>query len=120
MGGISPPVFPNSMTPIEQALFRDGSAHCVSSFDLSQNALVLVIHPWLQANVATQARFEKPHIVSIDASYADENSELPWDIIGFDSAQLSGEYWRFCLHTDSVEYAFESTWPQITKFIVKP
>ncbi len=102
------------MTPIEQALFRDGSAHCVSSFELSPDALVLTLHPWERADVAARARFERPRIVSKDDSHADDDRELPWDIIGFDSAQLPDGGWRFCLHTDSIEYIFDSAWPQIT------
>ena len=102
------------MTAIEQALFRDGSAHCVSFFELSSDALVLTLHPWERADVATQARFDRPHIVSTDDSHADENRELPWDIIGFDSQQLPDGGWRFCIHTDSIEYVFDSAWPQIT------
>jgi hypothetical protein len=52
------------MTAIEQALLRDGSAHCVSSFQLSPEALLLTLHPWERAGVATQARFDRPRIVS--------------------------------------------------------
>ena len=102
------------MTPIEQALFRDGSAHCVSSFELSSDALVLTLHPWEWADVVTQARFDRPRVVSMDDSHADDDRELPWDIIGFDSELLPDGHWRFCLHTDSIEYVFDSPWPQIT------
>jgi hypothetical protein len=103
------------MTAIEQALFRDGSAHCVSSFELSPDALVLTLHPWERAGLATQARFERPHIVSTDDSHAAADVELPWDIIGFDSERLPDGGWRFCLHTDSIEYVFDSSWPEVTK-----
>ena len=103
------------MTAIEQALFRNGSAHCVRSFELSSEALVLTLHPWEQAEVATQARFDRPRIVSTDDSHADDDRELPWDIIGFESEPLPDGAWRFCLHTDAIEYVFESSWPQITK-----
>jgi hypothetical protein len=95
------------VTAIEQALFRGGSAHCVSSFELSSDALVLTLHPWERADLTTRARFEKPHIVSTDISHG-EARELPWDIIGFDSEQLPDGGWRFCLHTDSIEYVFDS------------
>jgi hypothetical protein len=102
------------MTAIEQALFRDGSAHCVSFFELSSDALVLRLHPWERADVATQARFDRPRIVSTDNSHAADDPELPWDIIGFDSELLPDGGWRFCLHTDSIEYVFDSSWPQIS------
>jgi hypothetical protein len=103
------------MTPIEQALFFDGSAHCVSFFASSSEALVLTVHPWERADVATQARFDRPRDVSTDNSYADGDHDLPWDIIGFDSEQLPDGGWRFCLHTDAIEYVFDSFWPQIFK-----
>ena len=102
------------MTAIEQALFRDGSAHCVSSFQLSSEALLLTLHPCGRADIAVQARFDRPRIVSTDDSHADDDRELSWDIIGFDSQQLPGGGWRFCLHTGSIEYVFDSAWPQIT------
>ena len=104
------------MTQIEQALFRDGSAHCISSFELSSDALVLRLHPWERAEAAMQARFESPSMVSTDDSHADDDRELPWHIIGFDSEHLPDGGWRFCLHTHSLEYVFDSPWPVITKF----
>ncbi len=102
------------MTSIEQALFRDGSAHWVSSFALSSDALVLTLYPGERPVVATRARFDRPRMVSTDHSYADDNCELPWGIIGFDAEQLPEGGWRFCLHTDSIEYVFDSPWPEIT------
>ena len=75
------------MTAIEQALFRDGSAHCVSSFELSSDALMLTLHPWERADVFIQARFDRPRIVSTDDSHAGW-PELPWDI----SALIQSSY----------------------------
>ena len=54
-------------------------------------------------------------MVSVDDSYSEpDEMEKPWDIIGFDCDQLRNERWRFCLHTDCIEYVFDSTWPEIT------
>jgi hypothetical protein len=103
------------MTPIEQALFLDNSAHWVSAFDLSPEVLVLTLHPSQRPEVSAQARFNRPRILSADDSYAGEERNLPWDIIGFDSEQLSDGRWQFCLHTDCIEYIFESPWPEITR-----
>jgi hypothetical protein len=103
-----------SVTAIEQALFRDGSAHCVSSIRLSSEELLLTLHPWERAAVVVQASFHRPRIVSTDDTHAGDDIELPWDIIGFDSEQLPDGGWRFCLHTDAIEYVFDSSWPQIT------
>ena len=102
------------MTAIEQALFRDGSAHYVTSFALSAEVLLLTLHPWERTDLATHALFDRPWVVSTDDSYAGEDCELPWSIIGFDSEQLPSGGWRFCLHTDAIEYVFDSAWPQIT------
>jgi hypothetical protein len=103
------------MTAIEQALFSDNSAHCVSHFDLSPRVLILTLHPWEHKEDAVRAQFQRPHVLSTDDSHAEEVCNLPWDIIGFDSEQLSNGSWRFCLHTDCIEYVFDSSWPQITK-----
>ena len=102
------------MTTIEQVLFCDGSAHCVSAFQLSSEALLLTLHPWQRSDLAIQARFERPRFISVDDSHADDGRELPWDIIGFDSEKLADGGWRFCLHTDSIEYVFDSPWPEIS------
>ncbi len=103
------------MSRIEQALFRDSSAHWVSAFELLSDALVLTLHPGERAAAATHARFERPRIISADASHADDDGGLPWDIIGFDCEELPDGRWRFCLHTDRIEYVFESPWPEIHK-----
>src|SRR5262245_44609688 len=102
------------MTPIEHALFLDGSTHCVSSFHLSTEELVLTLHPWGRSDGFTRVRFKSPQIISTDDRYAD-GQELPWDIIGFDSDRLPSGDWRFCLHTDCIEYVFDSPWPEVTR-----
>ena len=103
------------MTPIEQALFLNGNKHCVSSFHLSPEALVLTLHPWQRPHVEAHARFDRPRIVSTDDSYAEDNRELPWDVIGFDSEQLPEESWRFCLHTDGIEYVLSHLGQRLPK-----
>ncbi len=104
------------MTVIEGALFHDLSAHWVVSFALSAEELRLTLHPCLREDVLTEAVFPNPQNVSQDDSYSDGNDrDFPWDIIGFDSEPLADGRWRFCLHTDAVEYVFESEWPEIVK-----
>jgi hypothetical protein len=103
------------MTPIEQALFLDSGAHWVSAFDLSPKALVLTLYPSQRPEISVQARFGRLRVVSTDDSYSNDERELPWDIIGFDSEQLPDGDWRFCLHTNCNEYVFDSLWPEITK-----
>jgi hypothetical protein len=101
------------MTPIEQALFRNNSAHCVMAFEHAGDVIAVVLHPWKQPELASLARFECVKILSVDDSYADGDGELPWNVIGFDSKPLAGNRWRYCLHTDAIEYCFEAGWPEI-------
>ena len=104
------------MSSIEQALFLDGSAHCVSAFDLSPDALLLTLQRWQLPEISVQARFARPQLVSTDDSHSADGPLLPWDIIGFDLEPQPDGGWRFCLHTDCVEYVFDAPWPQIFKF----
>jgi hypothetical protein len=109
-------VYPaQTMTTIEQALFRNGSAHCVAVFELAGEAIAVVLHPWEQPELQTRARFEGVKVLSVDDSHADAGAGLPWDIIGFDSEALVGNRWRFCLHTDAIEYCFEAGWPAVER-----
>jgi hypothetical protein len=103
------------LTKIEKVLFHDESAHWVSSFANSPEVLELVLHPANRPQAISKARFRNPHIVSVDDSYRDDVRELPWDVIGFDSDQLPDGLWRFCLHTDQIEYVFDSAWPDISR-----
>ncbi len=104
------------MTTIEQALFRNSTAHCISAIDIANDVIAITLHPWERPELTSRARFEGVKILSVDNSYADTDAmELPWDIIGFDSDKLSDDMWRYCLHTDAVEYCFESKWPAISK-----
>ncbi len=110
------------MTPIERALFQDHGVHWIYAFELSPDAITLSLHPSTApeattppSSACTFARFIRPSVVSIDDYSDDEGLEFPWDIIGFESEPLSDGRWRFCLHTDLIEYTFESAWPEITK-----
>ena len=104
------------MTPIEKALFIDETVHWICSFDLTPEAMEISLHPCDRPELVCHAKFIKPKIVSIDRSYADEDDGgLPWDILGFESQPLRGDLWEFCLHTDPIEYVFESAWPEIQK-----
>ena len=103
------------MTPIEQALFRNGAAHWITAFELAGEALEITLHPCNRAELQTRARFGGVKILSIDDSYADADAGLPWDIIGFDCEPLGGNRWRYCLHTDAVEYCFEGSWPAVER-----
>ena len=103
------------MTPIEQALFSNSAAHWVADFELTGKTIALVLYPYDRPEIQTRARFESVEVLSIDDSYADRDAGLPWDIIGFDSEPLAANRWRFCLHTDAIEYCFEAGWPAIER-----
>ena len=103
------------MTAIEKALFQNDRLHWVGSIDWPSDTLVITIYPFQNPYLVTEALFERVRLISMDNSYADEERWLPWDIVGFDSELVSDEVWRFCLHTNCVEYVFESYWPQISK-----
>jgi hypothetical protein len=102
------------MTLIEQALYLDGRAHWISAFDWSTSALLISLHPFERPAVLVKALFDKPRLISRDDSYGD-TLQLPWDIIGFESKPLLKQVWQFCLHSDCVEYIFESAWPAISR-----
>jgi hypothetical protein len=102
------------MTVIEEALFRNGSAHWIATFAIAGDIITITLHPWNSPNLLTRATFSQVKVLSVDDSYADvQDGPLPWDIIGFDCEALAENRWRYCLHTDGIEYAFESGWPKI-------
>jgi hypothetical protein len=67
-------------------------------------------------SVSTVATFHDARLVSVDA-YADgpDDLELPWDVIGFDCDELGDGRWRFVLHSDVMEWCFESAWPVVER-----
>ncbi len=69
------------MTLIEQALLRNGVAHCIAWFELAGDAMVLTLYPWEQPQLQTRAQFAGVNILWVDASYADADASLAWDII---------------------------------------
>jgi hypothetical protein len=108
---------------IEDALFGGRStAHAVIGFNADRKDIHLRLAPWKgqdseavpDQNAEVFATFRNAYILSVDTYEADASSPRPpWDIIGFDSDELSNGRWSFCLHTDCVEYSFESDWPEI-------
>jgi hypothetical protein len=103
------------MTPVERALFRDESAHCVAAFAMGGGVIALTLHPWERPELQSRARFEHVRVLSVDDSYADTDTLPPWDIIGFDSEPLTADRWRYCLHTNAVEFCFEAGWPAVER-----
>jgi hypothetical protein len=107
------------MTEIEEALFLDGRAHWVCAFRFTAGVrLDLTLHPGFHPEEFVLARFECPHLIAVDDSHGDDCQAFPWDVIGFDAEPLAAGRWRFCMHTDQVEYTFESNWPEVQKLPV--
>ena len=105
-----------SMTAIEQALYSNGTAHWVVAFELRDNTVTVTSHPCDRPELLTLLTFDQAMMLSIDDSYADDGDQsFPWDIIGFDSEPVSSERWRYCLHTDKIEYCFEAEWPAVRR-----
>ena len=104
------------MTPIEKTLFFNGTAHWVLVFLARDQRITVTLHPWDRPDLLTHATFEHSKMLSIDDTYADNGDfSLPWDIIGFDSEPVSANRWRYCLHTDKIEYCFEANWPAVRR-----
>lgn len=109
-----------SLTRIEDALFRgQNHAHAVTQLVLLNDTIQIELSPWIESQgemvpdnkLRVKATFNKVNIQSRE-SYEDDSS-YPLDIIGFESDPVSENRWTFCLHTDCIEYVFESNWPEI-------
>ena len=93
----------------------DDSAHWVTALEVSPSSVAVTLCSSRHPERSRRAIFASTEMVSVDDSYSEpDEMEKPWDIIGFDCDQLRNERWRFCLHTDCIEYVFDSTWPEIT------
>jgi hypothetical protein len=106
------------VTEIEQALFYGDEPHCVSAFELTLDTLAIHVHPAVRPERLARARFRDLFTLTHDPNRGDESGmTLPWAIIGFEAERPFGERWRFCLHTDSGEFEFWSSWPEIEKAV---
>jgi len=103
-------------TDIEKFLYGDLATHGVTEFSVSRGLIRLRLAPWAGRIVHTTAVFLDARITSAEV-YATDPSDLnpPWDIIGFDAEDVGESRWRFVLHCDSIEWCFESSWPEIAR-----
>jgi len=105
------------MTDIEQFLFSGNVAHGIDEFGLAQGCVRLRLAPWEGEKLLTQATFEEAKVLSL--SQLDEPDEedlnLPWDIIGFDSYKVSNRRWKFVLICGALEWSWESEWPKVER-----
>ena len=99
------------MTPIEQTLFWNGTAHWIAAFGIHGDRIEFTLHPWDRPELRMHATFDNAKVLSVDDYSDDGDRAFPWDIIGFDSEPISADRWRYCLHTDKMEYCFEAGWP---------
>ena len=101
---------------IEHALYGNRGTHGVVEFSLEPGYIRLRVAPWEELAAWVVAVFPNAKLTSVEA-YADEIDVLvlPWDIIAFDSYELSAGRWEFVLHCGSIEWCFESGWPAIER-----
>ncbi len=109
-----------SLTEIEDALFRgQNRAHLITNFVATNDYILLKLAPQINSNdkvtpdsnALIEAKFNNVHNLSRETH--DDDIGYPWSIIGFDCKSISNNRWSFCLHTDWVEYTFDSDWPEI-------
>jgi hypothetical protein len=105
------------MTDLERFLFGGHGAHGIIEFTLVQGCVRLRLAPWEGLRLITEATFESAKVLSL--SQFDEPDEedlnLPWDIIGFDSYELPDECWKFVLVCGALEWCWESKWPKLKR-----
>jgi hypothetical protein len=111
------------LTKIEDALFRgQNRTYAVTEFVTLNDRILLKLAPWIESGgevtpdskAVVEARFNNADVRSKETNeQASDDIEYPWDIIGFDSDPISDNRWSFCLHTDCIEYLFESDWPEV-------
>lgn len=111
-----------SLTKIEEVLFRgQNRTHAITDFVVLNSCILLKLAPWVESGgeatpdskAIVEARFNNANIKSKEIyKEASDDIAYPWDIIGFDSDPATNNRWLFCLHTDCIEYIFESDWPK--------
>jgi len=108
-------------TAIEKALYGNLGVHGVTDFAVSAGVVWLRVAPWVGPPVHTAAIFRDARVTSVEA-YPTNPGDLdpPWDVIGFDSDDLGGGRWRFVLHCASIEWCFESAWPDVERADAEP
>ena len=107
---------------IEQHFYGSRGAHALLSITLAEWRVVVVMAPWVDLAAVTVAVFESADLRHVWAAHDKAEAEfaLPWDIIGFDSADLGGGRWAFVVYCSDVELCWRSDWPVTKKRQAEP
>lgn len=110
------------LTEIEQFLFEANRAHLLLGVEKYETEFVIMISPIDDLSKSKSFSFKQTQDLSEENVWKESvNVDFPTNIIGFDSTKRSNETWKFCLHTDEVEWNFISNWPEsITKISSEP
>lgn len=102
---------------IELHLYRSHGAHALLSITLAERRVVIVVAPWADLSAVIVAVFESADLRHVWAAHdkAEVEFALPWDIIGFDSADLGGGRWEFLVNCIEVEICWRSAWPVVER-----
>ncbi len=98
---------------IEQQIYGSYDVHALLSITLAERRVVVVLAPWSDLAAVTVAVFNSADLRHVWAAHDTRLAEfaLPWDIIGFDSADLGGGRWEFVINCINVEFCWRSAWP---------
>ena len=110
------------MTAIEEFLYQTQKSdliHLITEFALKENQLRIRIAP--QSNATgevsventVQADFFDVEVKSIQVLEDDEDLNVPWGVIGFDSTPHSEERYTFVVTTNEIEIRFLASWPKL-------
>lgn len=104
------------LTRLEDDMFLGtNTTHAVVDFVFRGSVLRMTVAPWADLSARNTKSFESFHLVSahvLDAgSPSADEPTLPWDIIGFDAADMGNDCWRFVLQCAEIEYIWQSSWP---------
>jgi len=110
------------MTDLEQFLFGGNVAHGIIEANLASGCIRLRLAPWEGQAVSIQATFAATfanakilYLSQLAEPDEEEDLNLPWDIIGFDSYELPGRFHKFVMNCRVLEWCWESEWPRVER-----
>ncbi|WOT04385.1 hypothetical protein [Shewanella youngdeokensis] len=102
---------------ISEILFRSLGTHALKALSVSENELKLIVAPWDNLQNEAVAVFKSVNIIYFEGDSGEigvvSDLNLPWDIIRFDSTQISDSIWEFGLCCSEVKLGFRAAMPKI-------
>src|SRR4051812_34841327 len=85
---------------IEQHLYGTRGTHALLSITLAERRVVVLVAPWSHSAEVTEAVFDDAEVRHVWAApdAPPEEARLPWDVIGFESTELTGGRWEFVVN----------------------